>query len=25
VDRLVGYPGPGGVRTFVEKNATTKV
>jgi thioredoxin 1 len=22
VDRLVGYPGPGGVRTFVERNAT---
>jgi thioredoxin 1 len=25
VDRLVGYPGPSGVRTFVEKNTTTKV
>jgi thioredoxin 1 len=25
VDRLVGYPGPNGVRTFVEKNTTTKV
>jgi thioredoxin 1 len=25
VDRLVGYPGPGGVRSFVEKNTTTKV
>ena len=25
VDRLVGYPGPGGVRAFVEKNAHTTV
>ncbi|TMC10353.1 MAG: thioredoxin [Chloroflexi bacterium] len=25
VDRLVGYPGPNGVRAFVEKNATTTV
>ena len=25
VDRLVGYPGPGGVRAFVEKNAAAKV
>jgi len=25
VDRLVGYPGPGGVRAFVEKNAHTSV
>jgi thioredoxin 1 len=24
-DRLVGYPGPGGVRAFVEKNTHTKV
>lgn len=24
VDRLVGYPGPAGVRAFVEKNATVK-
>jgi thioredoxin 1 len=25
VDRLVGYPGPGGVKAFVEKNASTRV
>jgi thioredoxin 1 len=25
VDRLIGYPGPGGVRTFVEKNTAAKV
>jgi thioredoxin 1 len=25
VDRLVGYPGPSGVRAFVEKNAATSV
>jgi thioredoxin len=25
VDRLVGYPGPNGVRAFVEKNTTTAV
>jgi thioredoxin 1 len=25
VDRLVGYPGPNGVRAFVEKNTTTTV
>jgi thioredoxin 1 len=25
VDRLVGYPGPGGVRAFVEKNTAAKV
>jgi thioredoxin 1 len=25
VDRLVGYPGPGGVRAFVEKNAHSTV
>jgi thioredoxin 1 len=25
VDRLVGYPGPNGVRAFVEKNAHTSV
>ena len=25
VDRLVGYPGPTGVKAFVEKNVTTKV
>lgn len=25
VDRLVGYPGPAGVKAFVEKNVTTKV
>ena len=25
VDRLVGYPGPSGVRAFVEKNAHTSV
>lgn len=24
VDRLVGYPGPAGVRAFVEKNAAVK-
>jgi hypothetical protein len=24
-DRLVGYPGPGGVRAFVEKNTHTPV
>jgi thioredoxin len=25
VDRLVGYPGPGGVKAFVEKNTPTGV
>jgi thioredoxin 1 len=25
VDRLVGYPGPGGVKAFVEKNSTSGV
>jgi thioredoxin 1 len=25
VDRLVGYPGPGGVRAFVEKNVPASV
>jgi thioredoxin 1 len=25
VDRLVGYPGPNGVRAFVEKNTTSNV
>ena len=25
VDRLVGYPGPNGVRAFVEKNTTSPV
>lgn len=25
VDRLVGYPGPGGVRAFVEKNTVSTV
>lgn len=25
VDRLVGYPGPNGVRAFVEKNTTSTV
>jgi thioredoxin 1 len=25
VDRLVGYPGPAGVRAFVEKNVTSRV
>jgi thioredoxin 1 len=25
VDRLVGYPGPSGVRAFVEKNASSPV
>ncbi len=25
VDRLVGYPGPGGVRAFVEKNSHSAV
>jgi len=25
VDRMVGYPGPGGVRAFVQKNASTIV
>jgi len=25
VDRLVGYPGPGGVRAFVEKNTPSTV
>ncbi len=25
VDRLVGYPGPSGVKAFVEKNASTRV
>jgi thioredoxin len=25
VDRMVGYPGPGGVRAFVQKNSNTSV
>jgi len=25
VDRMVGYPGPGGVRAFVQKNSNTAV
>ena len=25
IDRMVGYPGPGGVRAFVQKNSSTSV